>query len=200
MPFAFHYSISSHTDFWIWKIEESEDEIRKGLPMPRTLENRLAELKYKEQRIGVLAVQQLLKKAQIEPTCLHYDNQGIPRLPHQHISITHAKGYAGIVVGSLPNGIDIEAHREQVKKIQSKFVHPSESFAESTQELIQLWTAKEAVYKAAEIPGLELNKQLLIAPFEEATARVELPAKEKTYTLHFFDLEQHQATVAIENQ
>ena len=199
MPFALHHTIRPATDFWVWKIEESEEEIRKGLPMTQSLENRLAQRTQEKHRIEVFAVQQLLQKAELDPESLYHDAQGIPRLPQQHISITHAKGYAGIVVGSLPNGVDIEAHREQVQKIRSKFVHSSESFAASTAELIQLWTAKEAVYKAAEVPGLQLNKQLLIAPFEEATAKVEHPAKEKTYTLHFFDLEQHQATVAIEN-
>ena len=199
MPFAFHQSISTTADLWVWKIEESEDELKKGLRFHSQLQKRLNTFKTESKRVGVLAVQQLLLKAGINPDDMLYDATGIPRLPGQHISISHARGYAAIGIGPGPIGVDVEYLREQVQSIKNKFVHTSEDFAQSTSELIQLWTAKEAVYKAAELPGIHLNQQLLVQPFEQGLAWVRHPQKKQSYSLYFFDLDQHKATVAIQN-
>ncbi len=199
MPFAFHHSISTIADLWVWKIEESEEELKKGLRFHPHLQKRLNTFKTESKRVGVLAVQQLLLKAGINPDDMLYDATGIPRLPGQHISISHARGYAAISIASVPIGVDVEYLREQVQSIKNKFVHTSEDFAQSTSELIQLWTAKEAVYKAAELPGIHLNQQLLVQPFEQGLAWVRHPQKKQSYSLYFFDLDQHKATVAIQN-
>ena len=199
MPFALHQPLSAKAELWVWKIKESEEELREGLHFHSRLEQRLAKLKAGSQRKGVLAVQQLLLKAGIDPITMQHDAAGIPRLPSQYISISHAKGYAAIALGSIPLGVDIEQLRDQVQRITSKFVHASENFAQTTSELIQLWTAKEAVYKAVEVPGIHLNQQLLVHPFEKASAEVCHPQKTQSYVLYFFDFDQHKATVALEN-
>ena len=199
MPFAFHHSISTIADLWVWKIEESEEELKKGLRFRPHLQKRLNTFKTESKRVGVLAVQQLLLKAGINPDDMLYDATGIPRLPSQHISISHARGYAAIGIGLGPIGVDVEYLREQVQRIKTKFVHNSEDFAQSTSELIQLWTAKEAVYKAAELPGIHLNQHLLVQPFEQGLAQISHPQKKQSYSLYFFDLDQHKATVAIQN-
>ena len=199
MPFAFHQSISTAANLWVWKIEESEDELKQGVRFHSQLQKRLNTFKTGPKRVGVLAVQQLLLKAGINSYDMQHDANGIPRLPAHYISISHARGYAAIGVATVPIGVDVEYLREQVQSIKTKFVHTSEDFARSTSELIQLWTAKEAVYKAAEIPGINLNQQLLVQPFEQRLAWVRHPLKKQSYSLYFFDLDQHKATVAIQN-
>ncbi|MGB2125307.1 MAG: 4'-phosphopantetheinyl transferase family protein [Flavobacteriaceae bacterium] len=199
MPFVLYQPLGAKANLWVWKIEESEELLRKGLHFHPRLQQRLAKLKAGAQRKGVLAVQQLLLKAGIDPIEMQHDAAGIPRLPSQYISISHAKGYAAIALGSTPLGVDIEQLRDQVQRITSKFVHTSENFAQTTPELIQLWTAKEAVYKAVELPGIHLSQQLLVHPFEKGTAEVCHPQKTQSYVLYFFDFDQHKATVALEN-
>jgi len=199
MPFVLHQPLSAKANLWVWKIEESEELLRKGLHFHPRLQQRLAKLKAGAQRKGVLAVQHLLLKAGIDPIEMQHDAAGIPRLPSQYISISHAKGYAAIALGSTPLGVDIEQLRDQVQRITSKFMHTSENFAQTTPELIQLWTAKEAVYKAVELPGIHLSQQLLVHPFEKGTAEVCHPQKTQSYILYFFDFDQHKATVALEN-
>lgn len=199
MPFVLNQPLGAKANLWVWKIEESEELLRKGLHFHPRLQQRLAKLKAGAQRKGVLAVQQLLLKAGIDPIEMQHDAAGIPRLPSQYISISHAKGYAAIALGSTPLGVDIEQLRDQVQRITSKFMHTSENFAQTTPELIQLWTAKEAVYKAVELPGIHLSQQLLVHPFEKGTAEVCHPQKTQSYVLYFFDFDQHKATVALEN-
>ena len=199
MPFVLHQPLSAKANLWVWKIEESEELLRKGLHFHPRLQQRLAKLKAGAQRKGVLAVQHLLLKAGIDPIEMQHDGAGIPRLPSRYISISHAKGYAAIALGRTPLGVDIEQLRDQVQRIKFKFVHTSENFAQTTPELIQLWTAKEAVYKAVELPGIHLSQQLLVHPFEKGTAEVCHPQKTQSYVLYFFDFDQHKATVALEN-
>ncbi len=105
---------------------------------------------------------------------------GMPLLEGEEtrISITHTKGL--LAVASLPKtpevdlakfslrtamGIDAErADREQVMRIRDKFLSASEKelIGESLEKTIIAWTAKEAMYKAAMIPGLNWIQDIKI--------------------------------------
>lgn len=80
------------------------------------------------------------------------DENGKPHLtdsPH-HISISHSYPLVACMVDKQgPCGIDIETPREQLIKIQGKFLSKEEQkFANNDLErLCQLWCAKEALYK-----------------------------------------------------
>ena len=197
MPFDRSYMIGTSAKLWLWKLTETEAVLAEGMEKYPRLAARLSKIKSSNQRKGIWAVQRLLLQAGIDPQSMQHDTNGIPRLPDQHISISHARGYAAIAVGTVPMGVDVEQIREQVHRIVPKFVHPSELFAQSTAERIQLWTAKEAVYKAIEWPGLQLNQQLIIAPFDQQAATVVHHQEKKQLKLYFYHLEQHKATVAL---
>lgn len=83
------------------------------------------------------------------------------------ISLSHSRHRCvlaeGIDVESI--GVDIEEPRLQLFKVQSKFLTAAERrMVESCEDdcrlrlLTMLWTAKEAVYKAALTPGLSLTE------------------------------------------
>ena len=197
MPFDRSYAIGKSATLWLWKLTETEAVLAEGMTKHPRLAARLSQIKSSSHRQGIWAVQHLLLEADIDPQSMQHDANGIPRLPDQHISISHARGYAALAIGKVPLGVDVEQMREQVHRIAPKFVHPSEQFAQTTADRIQLWTAKEAVYKAIEWPGIQLNKELLIAPFDQQTARAVRHQEKKQLKLYFYDLEQHKATVAL---
>ena len=197
MPLHDRYTIAKGTCLWVWRLTEREDTLRQGIEMYPALVQRLSCFKSEQHRRETLAVQHLLIHAGISPSEVTHDAHGIPRLPKGHISISHTRDYVAIAIGPRPLGVDVEREREQVHRVAEKFIHPSENFAKTTEERIQLWTAKEAVYKALEWPGLQLNSELVVAPFEKASARAQRLNQLKELQLYFFHLPQHKLTVAL---
>jgi phosphopantetheinyl transferase len=66
---------------------------------------------------------------------------------------------------TLRIGIDVERPRQQLIKVQHKYLNNNEmTILHNIEELLWAWTAKEAVYKAAGIPGLELASIALQLP------------------------------------
>lgn len=75
------------------------------------------------------------------------------------ISVSHGAGHAIVALSTLPSvGADIERWRPQLLRVAPRFVSTADTLqAPSPQErLLRLWTAKEAIYKAALTPGLPL--------------------------------------------
>lgn len=76
------------------------------------------------------------------------------------ISATHGASLAAVAASSLPTvGIDIEMWRPQLLRVAPRFVTDADTLHAMSQpeRLLKLWTAKEAVYKAAHTPGLSLT-------------------------------------------
>ena len=64
-----------------------------------------------------------------------------------HISVSHTKGYAVVLLSSRERvGVDIEYRSDRVESIASRFIRPDEH-TESTDDKLLVWSAKEAVYK-----------------------------------------------------
>ncbi|MCR4957279.1 MAG: 4'-phosphopantetheinyl transferase superfamily protein [Prevotella sp.] len=64
-----------------------------------------------------------------------------------HLSISHTHGYAALLLSDdCRVGVDIEYRSDRVERIASRFIRPDEK-AETTDEKLLLWSAKEAVYK-----------------------------------------------------
>lgn len=76
-----------------------------------------------------------------------HEESGKPVLDGWHISISHTKGYAAVLLSKNHEvGIDIEYVSERVKRIADRFLRPDEQ-AESVTDLLLHWCAKEAIYK-----------------------------------------------------
>lgn len=76
-----------------------------------------------------------------------HEESGKPVLDGWHISISHTKGYAAVLLSKNHEvGIDIEYVSDRVKRIADRFLRPDEQ-AENTIDLLLHWCAKEAVYK-----------------------------------------------------
>ncbi len=122
-------------------IEHIADDVLLGL-WQIDVDNALSPRK-NEQR----AVQQLLTAMTGDDAVITHEESGKPVLEGWHISISHTKGYAAVLLSkSHEVGIDIEYVSERVKRIADRFLRPDEQ-AENTTDLLLHWCAKEAIYK-----------------------------------------------------
>ena len=116
MPEFLKESIENLTQFAIWKIDESEDELLEGLTISNIEKNKLNQLKSLVHRKGYLATRQLLKKFGIPPGSNKYDQNGAPYLiDGRYLSITHSRNFAAIAISDKKVGFDLEFYREKIK-------------------------------------------------------------------------------------
>ena len=167
MPEFLEESIKNLTQFSIWEIEESEDELSEGLTISNIEKKKLNQLKSHVHRKGYLATRQLLKKLGIPPGSNKYDQNGAPYLiDGRYLSITHSRNFAAVAISDKKVGIDLEFYREKIKKIGPRFLNIEET--ETSQDftdikyLTKIWTAKEALYKIYSTPGINFKSQLHI--------------------------------------
>lgn len=82
-----------------------------------------------------------------------------------NISISHSRHYVALALHPTKRiGVDIEEPRmEQLRRVISKFLSPDE-LPMWGERLLEAWTAKEAAFKAAGIPGIGLGSIDLTTP------------------------------------
>lgn len=172
MPECYKELINLTTHIRVWKINESESELTKGLELSKEALTKLSQRRSILHRKGYLAIRKLLKSYNIDPLIHKYDKNGAPYLTDgRHLSISHTKDVAAIAISSQPVGIDLEPYQEKIIRIAPRFLHVKESSDlkknKDIHYLSQIWTAKEALYKAFRKPGLNFSKQILIDPLED---------------------------------
>lgn len=89
------------------------------------------------------------------------------------ISISHSTATAAIALAPRGTvfGIDIEAPREQLRRVASRLISPDDRLPDLDMfTLLRLWTAKEAVYKALRATALPLGAIAVDLPAMRATA------------------------------
>lgn len=92
-----------------------------------------------------------------------HDADGAPVVEgvDSYISVSHCSDRAVLAVRNEgPVGVDIERFRPQLRRIARKFLTDAESAVAplSDEALLRLWTAKEAVFKAASDPSLTVSR------------------------------------------
>lgn len=92
-----------------------------------------------------------------------HDADGAPVVEgvDSYISVSHCSDRAVLAVrNDGPVGVDIERFRPQLRRIARKFLTDVESAVTplSDEALLRLWTAKEAVFKAASDPSLTVSR------------------------------------------
>lgn len=90
--------------------------------------------------------------------------------PVTGISLSHCRSGACIALGAItqPFGIDIEDISDKLASVAPKFINGHEATFIGHDMLLCAWTVKEAVYKAAGIPGLSLRDGIDIESIAEA--------------------------------
>ena len=147
-------------DYIIWKITESEDELRAQLQHPELFAAKVANLKpHSRLLLEVLATRRALKELlNGEEREVLYTADGAPFLANgPHLSISHTQGYAAVILADVPVGIDIERIGPRVERVIGQFLRPEEEItlrlsADAAAVAPNLpfhlaWSAKEAAYK-----------------------------------------------------
>ncbi|MGC6402356.1 MAG: 4'-phosphopantetheinyl transferase family protein [Flavobacteriaceae bacterium] len=201
MPQAQTIHVSEGITAYFWEIRETEAFLGAQLTLNSEEKSLLQAKKHPKDRASFLAVR-LLLNAVVSSASLTYDRFGAPLLDNgQHISISHSTHYAAIVLANVPVGIDVEAHRPKITRIAPRFLHPSENYAQTMASLTQIWTAKEALYKAYRTPGIHFSKQLQVTqctPNDLRGNALIIDREQKIpFSLTFVtNLPQHHATIA----
>lgn len=147
-------TISPNIKVFIWKIEESIDELKSEISLSKNSLSRLNSMKSELHQKGFLSIRHLLKEINLTDNDLEYDEYGKPHLYNgKHISITHSFNFTAIIYSTENEvGIDIEKQREKILKIAHKFT-PIQEYSTianvdaKIRKLTIVWGAKESLYK-----------------------------------------------------
>lgn len=154
----------------IWQITESVDTLLALLDEVEA--NALQAMRLADSRLlEKAATRVLLRELLKQDVRINYYPNGKPYLEEYplNISISHTRGYAAIILSENENlGIDIEYISDRVNRIRSRFVSKDEYVdpLNETMHLLLLWSAKETMYKALSIEGVDLKDNFRIANFE----------------------------------
>ena len=208
MPLYKTIKPTSYTSIYVWKIEESFNELLKDTPLSLRSEKRLSSMKSELHQRGFLSVRHLLKEAGYNDFDLFYTKNGKPHLKNgKRISITHSFTFSAIIISDVEVGIDIEKNREKIKIIEHKFVNFERGFIHEDDNYIQqltvIWGAKESLYKIYPYGGLTFKNDIDINSFQIADKRttgfIKAENWDKTYDIHFEQLDGFTLVYAVDS-
>ena len=94
-----------------------------------------------------------------------HNGQGKPLFRGYHVSISHTKGYAALILSKKSEvAVDIEYMSDRVERIASKFLRKDER-ADSLDAKLAHWCAKETVFKLFSEENL-LFEDMRVKPFD----------------------------------
>ena len=98
-----------------------------------------------------------------------HNGQGKPLFRGYHVSISHTKGYAALILSKKSEvAVDIEYMSDRVERIASKFLRKDER-ADSLDAKLVHWCAKETVFKLFSEENL-LFEDMRVKPFDTMAA------------------------------
>ncbi|WP_339882129.1 4'-phosphopantetheinyl transferase family protein [Polaribacter vadi] len=193
-------TISSKTKVFIWKIEETIEELQQGVTLTENNSARLNSMKSDLHQKGFLSIRHLLKEINLTDADLIYDEFGKPHLNNNRfISITHSFNFTAIIYSTETEvGIDIEKQRDKILKIAHKFT-PIEEYKTIANhdalisKLTIVWGAKESLYKIYGKKKLLFLHHIYVADFkfEEAktTGEIRFDGETTSYAVEFLEFE-----------
>jgi phosphopantetheinyl transferase len=197
MPLFKTIKPNNFTSIYVWKIEESFNELSENILLTNKSEERLLSMKSELHQRGFLSVRHLLKAAGYTDDDLYYNGNGKPHLKDgKHISITHSFTFSALIVSDVEVGIDIEKNREKIKIIQHKFVNFERGFIHKDDDYIEqltvIWGAKESLYKIYPYGGLTFKNDIDINSFQisdkKTTGFIKVKGWNKNYEIYFEQL------------
>lgn len=211
MPLYNTLTLSTSIKVYIWKIEEPEIELAKGIELTPHCQNRMAGMKSEMHRRGFLSIRHLMAKAGYVDADLYYDEVGKPHLKDgKHISITHSNQFTGVIVSETNEvGIDIEMQRDKILRIAHKFT-PIEEYRTiaNTEALVRkltvVWGCKESLYKIYAQKGLSFLHHIDINDFalSDGTTKGEVlyQGKGASFNIHFLEFEGFTCVYAVKEE
>jgi len=208
MPLYKTIKSTNRTTIYVWKIEESLNDLSENMVLTNRSLERLSSMKSELHKRGFLSVRRLLQKAGYSDLDLFYNENGKPHLKDgQHISITHSYNFSAIIVSDKEVGIDIEKNREKIKIIQHKFVNFERWFISEEDDYIEqltvIWGGKESLFKIYPHGGLTFKNDIDIESFKMADGKTKGHIRanywDKFYDIYFQQLEDFTLVYALDN-
>lgn len=169
---------SGVSQLWVWEPTEPLAELKIALPKalrPQIPKQAQAARAYCSSRLLLLEV-----FGQPALLSLKKDINGRPFINGKAISISHCQGFSALTIGGPRPGLDVEGPRgPQLARIAEKFILPAKLQALRElpyyeEALANIWSAKEALFKAMGGDGIDFREHLSIDyPLEE----VQLPSR-----------------------
>ncbi len=160
------FRITETVTIGLWCIEETTAEFYAKHPFLAPYRSVLDErYTHDARKLEFLAVHALLCSVLGHDAEISHLPSGKPLLDNYHVSISHTKGYAAIILSAVDDvAIDIEYMGNRVDRVADRFIRDDER-AETLAQRLVLWSAKETAYKFYSMDGLPL-KDLKVFPFE----------------------------------
>ena len=180
----------------LWRMEEEPEELLSGFPHLRLLE---MPYKYPARQKEFLCVRALLLAMTGDPKLrIDHAESGQPIVEGWQVSISHTKGYAVLMLSKEKAvGVDIEYRSDRVAKIASHYIRPDE-MAETTEQMLVLWCAKETLYKLHSDDNLAYFDMRAVAPPDGNELKLENMKRSKQVTVHVILAPDYILTWAVE--
>ena len=180
MPLVHSGKIDENSTLLLWKLTESETELRKALGNMYNysdLEAISHPQKIREWLASRILLKMLAEQFGIFYEGTHKDEHGKAFLinNNSHISLTHTLDYVAAVIKlSSAVGIDMEKMSDKLRRTARKFLSDAE-FEHANNELSVLciyWCAKEAIYKQYGKKKISFKNDITVQQFSAADKEI----------------------------
>ncbi len=188
---------------FVWEMSESPDSLLALYPEACN-DPAFSRISSPKRRQEWLSVRALLNAAGCSPSQLGYTESGKPGIDHPQyrwVSISHSDKLAGLFLHpSLRAGLDIENLNRNFVRVEQKYLSEPERLLASTipDGHGLFWCIKEAVFKAAGIPGILFADQISITSGEGNKLEAKLTSEnDYHFTIDHFRLNEQLIVTAL---
>ena len=208
MPLYKTIRVNDFTKVFVWKIEESLEDLTVGIELTEPSKKRVDTMKSVLHQQGFMSIRQLLKQAGYVDADIYYDAYGKPHLKdNNYLSITHSFTFTAIIISEKkPVGIDVEKQRDKIVKIAHKFT-PIEEYNTIANhdalvsKLTIVWGAKESLYKIYGKKKLRFLHHIYIEEFSfidtKTTGVIKYEGHVSSHNIHFLEFEGFTCVYAL---
>lgn len=194
----------AHSRVGVWKITESEEELRSLTSIPSDELEEISYIKSESLRKQRLAVRALLDAMFEDKVYLSHHDNGKPYIENNaiNISITHTDRYVAVILnGEDEVGIDCESLDRDFTAVERKALSKEEledlDDEQKNEQLAIYWCAKEAIFKLTSQYDVDFIEQIHIDGFkfrdegELSAIFTDKDGYEQELTLYYFTFDRH---------
>ena len=194
----------AHSRVGVWKITESEAELRTMTSIPSDELEEISYIKNESLRKQRLAVRALLDAMFDEKVYLSHHDNGKPYIENNaiNISITHTDQYVAVILNDEDEvGIDCESLNRDFSAVEKKALSDEEigdlEDEQKNEQLAIYWCAKEAIFKLTSQYDVDFAEQIQIDGFryrnegELSATFTDKDGYEQELNLYYFTFDRH---------
>ena len=204
------HSIINHnatTQIYVWKIEETFEDLFDEVALQDINLIRLNTMKSEQHQKGFLSIRKLLQEAGLTDFDLCYTTDGKPYLKNgKHISISHSHEFAALIISNQAVGIDLEILKEKALKIAPRFMNVAHlknlSETNKIKKTTVVWGIKEAIFKIKNEKGISFPNHIFETDFDlsdqKTRAQLRFNNLIENFTIHFEEIENYILVYAFQ--